>query len=585
MIKLLKLSIFAALLISIVIPTQHSSALSTNNFSISNYQINYNLSKNSQGNSTLKTEEKIDAVFPDTDQNHGIERSIPTTFDGHPTNLGIVSVTDGKGNPLNYVIYESNGNKIVRIGNADQYVHGLQSYDIIYNQVYVTKYYANTNDDEFYWDTNGTGWAVPINSLKVNLQVDNNLASTLNNKQSCYIGQSGSTTKCDISVNGNNFTTSATNLNPYDDLTISVGFAPHTFTPYKETTTQKIVSIYIILFFITIPISVLILIIFLIVRYRKSNRLSEINTIIPEYTVPADTSVSTSATILGKTNKLFTAQLIDLAIRKYLKIYQIKEKTLLGTADYEIEIIKDISDLKEEEQEFIRDIYGTVDIGTKIDMDRLKNNNTVKMNMMDNKYKLETSLIDKYGLKTKSGSHKGYIIFSVVILVLSIPLLSPALFLISIFCITLSLTMKTLTDKGVGLLRYLKGLEMYIKVAEEDRIKMLQSPEGAEKVGSVDPEDKKKLVILYEKVLPYAILFGQEKDWNKQLGIYYETTNYSPYWYQGYGGAFNAALFAESMNNFNQTATFANPTNSNMGGSGGGGFAGGGGGGGGGGGW
>ena len=50
---------------------------------------------------------------------------------------------------------------------------------------------------------------------------------------------------------------------------------------------------------------------------------------------------------------------------------------------------------------------------------------------------------------------------------------------------------------------------MYIGVAEEERIKMLQSPEGAEKVASVSSvSDNDQLVKLYEKVLPYAILFG-----------------------------------------------------------------------------
>ena len=113
---------------------------------------------------------------------------------------------------------------------------------------------------------------------------------------------------------------------------------------------------------------------------------------------------------------------------------------------------------------------------------------------------------------------------------------------------------------------------------------MLQSPEGAAKVGVVDGTDEKKLVTLYERVLPYAILFGQEKEWSKQLGRYYEQSGSAPDWYSG-TGAFNAALFASNMSNFSSSAASVSGFSSSSGGSSGGGFSGGGGGGGGGGGW
>ncbi len=114
---------------------------------------------------------------------------------------------------------------------------------------------------------------------------------------------------------------------------------------------------------------------------------------------------------------------------------------------------------------------------------------------------------------------------------------------------------------------------------------MLQSPDGAQKA-QVDGSDTKQLVKLYERVLPYAVLFGQEKQWNKQLGKYYENTNTQPDWYSGSNGAiFNAAMFSSAMSSFATTASYSSPSSSSSGGSSGGGFSGGGGGGGGGGGW
>ena len=141
---------------------------------------------------------------------------------------------------------------------------------------------------------------------------------------------------------------------------------------------------------------------------------------------------------------------------------------------------------------------------------------------------------------------------------------------------------KPLSAKGRELLDYLKGLQMYIKCAEVERIKILQSPMGAEKT-PVNTNDTEMMVHLYERVLPYAVLFGIEKEWTKVLGKYYEQQNTSPTWYAG-NSAFNMAAFSSSMSSFSSSAV-GSSYSSSSGGSGGGGFSGGGGGGGGGGGW
>ena len=115
---------------------------------------------------------------------------------------------------------------------------------------------------------------------------------------------------------------------------------------------------------------------------------------------------------------------------------------------------------------------------------------------------------------------------------------------------------------------------------------MLQSPEGAEKLDvTVSSEDPKQLVKLYERVLPYAVLFGLEKQWSQQLGAYYEQGSVQPDWYYG-NTAFNAAVFSSALNSFSVTSSsYSSASSSSSGGSNGGGFSGGGGGGGGGGGW
>jgi uncharacterized membrane protein YgcG len=141
------------------------------------------------------------------------------------------------------------------------------------------------------------------------------------------------------------------------------------------------------------------------------------------------------------------------------------------------------------------------------------------------------------------------------------------------------------TAQGVEAHDALLGLKDYIKLAEADRLKFLQSPEGAEKIQdkeAFDPKTAQAKVKLFEKLLPYAILFGLEKDWAKQFNDFYKTP---PDWYQGGNWtAFNAGYFAGSLGSFNNAAgtSFAAPSSSSSSGFSGGGAGGGGGGGGGG---
>lgn len=558
-----------------------------NDFYIQNYKIDYYLDRDNAGRSTLKTVEAIAAVFPTTDQNHGIERAIPNTYDGHPINLAITSVTDETNTTREYSTRSSNNNTVLRIGSASSYVHGMQTYKITYTQRDVTKYFKDINDDEFYWDTNGTQWAVPINALQVRLHIADALKDKLTARQECYAGQAGSSSSCQITTEGDGFVASANGLQANENMTLAIGFQPKTFTSYKMSSRDFLFSVVVpALQLLTLGLAVL-AIIWIIVRYqRRSERTAEIGTIIPEYLPPADTSVTASGRIIGKSS--FSAQLIDFAVRHYIKIYQTREKSLLRAANYEIEIIRDITDLKPEEQEILRDLYGDPYVGARLDMATLKNNRTVSRKLVDNQGKLMKDITGQYGLRARNSVESAWFKrLGIILLLLAIVTLSPWLLIASIIAFVCRTTLKPLTDQGLQLARYLKGLEMYIKTAETDRLRMLQSPNGAEKLGApIDTNDARQLIKLYERVLPYAISFGQEKEWNNRLGHYYETLNESPIWYAGHNNAaFNAVALSSAMSSFNTAASYSDPSSSSSGGSSGGGSSGGGGGGGGGGGW
>ena len=143
----------------------------------------------------------------------------------------------------------------------------------------------------------------------------------------------------------------------------------------------------------------------------------------------------------------------------------------------------------------------------------------------------------------------------------------------------IALGISPLSLKGSEMKEYLLGLKMYMKMAEADRLKYLQSVEGAERIISNEGGAKVKL---YEKLMPYASIFGIEKSWNRVLEVEYG--DYTPDWYVGQG-AFNAMAFSSTMNNISSSMNSYSSSTGSSGSGFSGGSAGGGGGGGGGGGW
>jgi uncharacterized membrane protein YgcG len=144
------------------------------------------------------------------------------------------------------------------------------------------------------------------------------------------------------------------------------------------------------------------------------------------------------------------------------------------------------------------------------------------------------------------------------------------------------IAMDARTPKGVAAKEHAEGLKLYLNVAEKDRLEKLQGPDAAYAPKSAEP---KKTVELFEKLLPYAMVLGVEKQWAEQFKDLYTTP---PDWYSGNWTAFNAAYLASSLNSGIGAAVntaFSSPSSSSGSGFGGGGFSGGGGGGGGGGGW
>ncbi len=568
-------------------PATGSAAV--NDFVITDFAIQYNLGRDATGRSTLETTETITALFPDIDQNHGLERALPNSYDGHSTSLKLQSVTDESGASLPYSINKTGSISVLRIGKADTYVHGSKTYVIRYTSRDVTKFFKDTGRDEFYWDTNGTGWQLPIQRLTVTLNLDESIAKSLTGDKACYQGFTGSTATCEITIDetATQYKVTATNLGAGENVTIALGFAASAFQPYQKTLFDKVFVWWVLWQFASGAVAFIVL---LVLLQRASRRYRpKLEAIAPEFIPPKNTDIQTAALVSGRGVKMFSAQIIDLAVRHFLVIRLVKEKTLFSPAEYEIEIVKDPSLLLPEEYTFLSTLFGgDVTVGSRLNLKTLKNNTSIASTFQANRQKLVKSLSASGGYWEARDTDRALFKRSagtaavIGLLTLSIPLFS-----IVFVSMIIAFVLKSMTDKGIELSRYVAGLKLYVGAAEAEQLRMLQSPEGADKVGDLAAGGQK--ITLYERLLPYAVLFGLEKNWSTALGTMYEQAGQKPSWYDGGSSSalFNAAAFSHVMTNVSSAmSTYSASTGySSSGGSSGGGSSGGGGGGGGGGGW
>jgi uncharacterized membrane protein YgcG len=568
----------------------------TSNFTITSFTADYYLSRDDAGHSRLKTVETIVAEFP-PNQNHGILRDIPLDYQGHPVDVAVTSVKKADGSGWQYSTESTdNGYLEVRIGSASSYVSGSQTFVITYEQKNVTGSFKDTASDEFYWDVNGTEWNQPFGQLTARVHLTSELAAALTGNVACYRGFFGSDTPCDPSTMSSDSTVfqfTQSDLAPRENVTFAIGFAPGTFVPRDSSPfSTPLFAIQLLLALVSLVLLVRAIMLNATVFRSAPGR----PTIVAEYLPPKDASVLTSAIVTGNTTRAVAAQLVDLAVRKHIRIIASPATGLFASGEvYTIELVSADGLLYDERSLASAFFGGALAPGSQKTLSRTDTTLGQAVYKLLQSFKQAVYRSGYYRKVPASARAVPFLLggaTSVVSFMLLTAILSdqldPVLPIIA-FLVTIpaaifgliGLGRRPFAADGAELRDYLAGLKLYIEVAETDRIRILQSPTGAERI---DTNDRGVMVKLYERVLPYAVLFRQEKDWAKQLGDYYDTE--PPEWYSG-TTAFNSVLFATSISSLSTTAAsgYSGTSSSSSGGSGGGGSSGGGGGGGGGGGW
>lgn len=556
-------------------------------FAFESLDVDYTLGRTDAGASTLQVVETFTAVFPEIDQNRGMRRIIPDTYNGQPLKPSLVSITDGEGQPRPAETETEDGDYWMT-SRADNYVHGRQVYVFTYTLENVTWRFPDTGE-EFYWDVNGNDWRQPFGSITARVHLDADLAAALSGRQACYRGLYGSEQTCDIEVAGEGAQTvieaEASNLAPRETVTLAIGFADGTFTLFDSS-------------YLASPwgwlqgvagLGVVGTVVWAVITRRRHLRDAPGRpTIIAEYTPPHQVDALESAVLLGRTSKASPAEVLEQAVVGSIRLVE-GEKSFFGQAKLRAHLVDPIR-ADADGIMLLRGLFGhDLPAGAVFEFGRQDQRFSKAAQAI---LKAAAAELKVRGLrrvvprKVRSGPILATVAAGILVVVTGIaafaahvtevvPALVIAVAVASVFIVIGMMSRRPLTTEGADVRDHLKGLKEFIEWAEADRIRMLQSPTGAERV-QIDVNDRGQMLKLYETLLPYAVVFGQEKEWAKHLAVLYGDDR--PGWYYG-SGHFNAAAFAATVGTLSSTASASSSTS---GGSGGGGSAGGGGGGGGG---
>ncbi|AMB58117.1 DUF2207 family protein [Microterricola viridarii] len=563
-------------------------------FRFSSFDADYLLGRDADGHSTLDATETLVAVFPETDQNRGIRRAIPLRYDGHPTDLVVHGVTDENGAPRPFESEEDEDGEFLLVTiAADGYVHGAQSYVISYSQRNITLDPDDGEQQEFYRDVNGVGWAQPFDRVGATLRMDAELGAALTGQMACYRGPEGSTMRCDqlmvLESSPPVIKASASNLGAFENMTIAVGFAPGIFVPRDDSLAGSPVGLGgVIAALATLGV----LAAALVSRRRRWRDAPGRGIIIAEYEPPAGVDVLLAADLLGAEKKGMTAAILDLAVGGALRVIELKKKR------FQLEL-RDPDAASAPLRDILTAIFGKrLEPGARHTLGTKSNSIATKLSAVTTATRSRSRA---EGFRRRADPRRrtllalAAIVGAVLTVVLSLIAIEsvrggpwPILAIVvagvaAVLTVIFVADVRPLTEQGALAREHLRGLELFIRLAEADRLRMLQSPSGALRDQSPGAASPEQVLRLHEKLLPYAALFGQEKEWAAALASLYAQTA-EPDWYSGTNG-FNVAAFAIGVGSFSSassSAWSASSSSSSSGGSSGGGFSGGGGGGGGG---
>jgi uncharacterized membrane protein YgcG len=578
-------------------------AADVDDFEFESMSVDYTLSRAADGTSQLHAVETLVALFPEFDQNRGIVRDIPTDVARVDIGVDVVSVTDGDGNAVPYEesrFTDDTGVEFVSLAlGTDEFVHGRTTYVIEWTAHDVIRTFDA--GQEFYWDVNGTAWRVPFASVSAALHVAPDLESALTGAARCVYGYEGEDDACAIDGGGGEFTTEPVSVFPYQNVSMIVGFEPGTFragTPVDETWPFTVLP--------WVLLALLAAAALLAVLFRRFlwGHAPGRGIIVPEYEGPEDLGVMAAAELVGRPAAALPAQLVKLAVDGVVRLVEDPEQP--ETRRFRLDLVDRSAAVHGPDDSALTRLFGgkpengeslVLDRRNRKLGDRIATLTALGRGALRPQYlsRGERSPLRRLIFWPAFAALLGSVALTVLCLAEDVgsPLLSvsiPVLFFGSFIVMGFSGKPERRTAKGTAAYEQLLGLRDYLRLAEADRLRVLQSPEGAVRT-PIDAADSAAVVKLYERLLPWAIVWGVEKEWVGELAAHYSETvppSSNLDFASGLAGlstvgnSFSASSFATTPPVSSSSSSGSGGSSSSSGFSSGGGFSGGGGGGGGG---
>lgn len=539
----------------LILPFLLSPKISLAQESIQSYQVDLTARKDG----SMSINESIDYDFG-SNSRHGIFRNIPLVSKVgdlfRVIGINFESIKrDGKDEQFS--ISSSATKTSLKIGDPDRTITGSHSFEI--NYIVRNGIGSNYSDhDEIFWNVTGNEWNVPIEKATYIIKTDFGVTP---GQTICFTGSLGSKGKnCEVrDIEGGKRVTLTKGLNPYEGLSVVSSFPVNTFPksnlektepfldPDFKTFLKIIIPIYLLLNFILAP--------YLIFWYKNKAKIKlgnpSVNFDLPKFNKQRITPSEAGTIDNTKLDKDdITATIFDLAIRKYIKIEQVKKvkKLMPDEIDHKLIKLKDFSDLNDLEKSLMEKIFDYKDevLVKDIKLDYSDFQSFEKKNF--------NSLISR-GFYTKNP--KEQMAFLLVIGIIATAFLN---LILGPVLIWLSRKLNGRTKIGDQVDLQVDGLKIFLKNMK--RYYKWQADSG----------------YFVEKYIPYALALGFLDEYMKQLEIL--NPKYSPSFYSGSNFYTNYYLLNST---FSSNITTTAPSSSS--GFSGGGFSGGGGGGGGGGSW
>lgn len=550
--------------------------------------LSYHADLKIQRDRTVLVTENIKVVVEGYIFKRGIYRDIPTSYKqkGGVYRIGfdILSIKQN-GKAVQYHTKNADNGKRIYIGSKDIFLEaGIYDYTIQYEVDHVLNLYDD--NDEFVWNVNGNAWDVKIDSLSATVRLPGSAKSL---RQSVYTGAYGQK-ESDATINDKKniveFTGNKT-FSAHEGMTIAIAWEKG-FLSYPNALDRLMLKLRTFSLWIVGIIGVLLTLLLNFLMWRRHGRDPSKGIVIPQFEAPEGISPADAAYVdnyFKFSSRAFVSTMVNLAVNQYMTIKDsVESKSLFTNRQKYILTAQNNSrgKIADFEKQFFSDLFGgsnQISIVRQTYNSNVKTaNTTLKANLPHRHNNIH--IIRNYALTAKSMIIPGISIAaglfcftryggSFGILLLMIAIFFAAGFLFAHW-------FQQPTEAGRKLMDDIAGLKQYIKLTEEDRLKIVNPPDF-----SFDH---------FEKILPYAIALDCADDWQHQFEVVNPTEAHHPRsfgWYSGtHVGGYRDFDFGDMNDTISSAKTPPSKSTSGGGGwSGGGGFSGGGFGGGGGGGW